>query len=39
MTTAEGTQGSHHQLPDMGPSSYPPPTGATQDTFEASFED
>ncbi|KAG2629387.1 hypothetical protein PVAP13_3KG393504 [Panicum virgatum] len=39
MTTAEGTQGSHHQLSDMGPSLYPPPIGATQDTLEANFED
>ncbi|KAG2578387.1 hypothetical protein PVAP13_6NG073603 [Panicum virgatum] len=31
--------GSHHQLSDMGPSSYPPPTRATHDTFEANFED
>jgi len=38
-TTAEGTQGSHHQLPDMGHSSFPPPPGPTQDTFEANFED
>ncbi|KAG2602033.1 hypothetical protein PVAP13_5KG645707 [Panicum virgatum] len=39
MATAEGTQGSHHQLPDMGLFSYPPPIGATQDTLEVNFED
>jgi len=37
--TAEGTQGSHHQLLDMGHFLYPPPPGPTQDTFEANFED
>ncbi|KAG2553226.1 hypothetical protein PVAP13_9KG498326 [Panicum virgatum] len=32
-------QQKERKLPDMGPSSYPPPTGATQDTLEANFED